>query len=73
MTLYGAHMHMVGRMPDALSAAMGNQVYIACLTPNAPCLELQTMSSARRYIPHPIASLPMLPFFCSPGQTSQAA
>lgn len=30
MTLYGAHMHMVGRMPDALSAAMGNQVYIAC-------------------------------------------
>ena len=30
MTLYGAHMHMVGCMPDALSAAMGNQVYIAC-------------------------------------------
>ena len=30
MALYGTHMHMVGRMPDALSAAMGNQVYIAC-------------------------------------------
>ena len=27
---YGANLRMSGRMPDALSGAMGNQVYIAC-------------------------------------------
>ncbi|MFR3227094.1 MAG: hypothetical protein ACLTNY_09090, partial [Blautia massiliensis (ex Durand et al. 2017)] len=69
MTLYGTHMHMVGRMPDALSVAMGNPGYVACFDTKRALFDYR-LCPPRRCIPHPIASCSRS---CGPGQTSQAA